>query len=60
MFFDNAFEHFISMEIGAYNSYYELDYEINFWRTKSGLEVDFVFGGGEVAIEMKGARGFIF
>jgi predicted AAA+ superfamily ATPase len=43
------------MEIAAYNSYNELDYPINFWRTKSGLEVDFVLGGGEVAIEVKGA-----
>jgi len=53
--FGKAFEHFIFMETAAYNSYHELDYEINFWRTKSGLEVDFVLGGGEVAIEVKGA-----
>ncbi len=53
--FGKAFEHFIFMELCAYNSYSELDYEINFWRTKSGLEVDFVLGGGEVAIEVKGA-----
>jgi len=25
-----------------------------YWRAKSGLEVDFVLGGGEVAIEVKG------
>jgi predicted AAA+ superfamily ATPase len=53
--FGNAFEHFILMEIKAHNSYYEIDYEINFWRTKSGLEVDFILGGGEIAIEVKGA-----
>ena len=52
--FGKAFEHFIFMEIAAHDSYNELDYEINFWRTKSGLEVDFVLGGGEVAIEVKG------
>jgi predicted AAA+ superfamily ATPase len=52
--FGKAFEHFIFMEIAAYNSYFELDYDINFWRTKSGLEVDFVLGDGEVAIEVKG------
>jgi len=51
--FGKAFEHFIFMEITAYNSYNEIDYEINFWRTKSGLEVDFVLGKGEVAIEVK-------
>jgi len=53
--FGKAFEHFILMEIAAYNSYNEIDYEINFWRTKSGMEVDFVLGGGEVAIEVKGS-----
>ena len=51
--FGKAFEHFIFTEILAHNSYKELDYAINFWRTKSGLEVDFVLGEGEVAIEAK-------
>ncbi len=51
--FGKAFEHFILMELRAYNSYCEVDYDINFWRTKSGVEVDFVLGGGEVAIEVK-------
>jgi predicted AAA+ superfamily ATPase len=53
--FGRAFEHFILMELTAYNSYNEINCEINFWRTKSGLEVDFVLGGGEVAIEVKSA-----
>ena len=53
--FGKAFEHFILTELTAHSSYHELDYEINFWRTKSGLEVDFVLGGGEVAIEVKGS-----
>ena len=52
--FGRAFEHFILTEIAAHASYRELDYDINFWRTKSGLEVDFVLGGGEVAVEVKG------
>lgn len=56
--FEKAFEHFILMELRAHNSYCEVDYDINFWRTKSGLEVDFVLGGGEVAVEVKGARRF--
>lgn len=54
--FGKAFEHFIFMEIAAHNSYHELDYDINFWRTKSGLEVDFVLGRGEVAVEVKGTN----
>ncbi|MBU0734872.1 MAG: AAA family ATPase [Proteobacteria bacterium] len=53
--FGKAFEHFLFMEIAAYNSYRELDFDINYWRTKSGLEVDFVLGRGEVAIEVKGS-----
>ena len=53
--FGKAFEHFILMEIKAHNSYHEIDYEINFWRTKSGLEVDFILGRGEIAIEVKGS-----
>ncbi len=52
--FGKAFEHFLLMEIVAYRSYNTRDFEINFWRTRSGLEVDFVLGGGEVAIEIKG------
>lgn len=53
--FGKAFEHFILMEIMAYNSYHSLDFRINFWRTKNGLEVDFIIGDGEVAIEVKGS-----
>ena len=52
--FGKAFEHFILMEILAHRSYKDLGYDVNFWRLKSGLEVDFVLGRGEVAIEVKG------
>ncbi len=52
--FGKAFEHFIYLEMLAHRSYHEIDYDINFWRTKSGQEVDFILGGGEVAIEVKG------
>jgi predicted AAA+ superfamily ATPase len=52
--FGRALEHFILMEILAHRAYRELNYDVNFWRTKSGLEVDFILGHGEVAIEVKG------
>lgn len=52
--FGQALEHFILMELAAHASYQQLDYEINFWRTRQGVEVDFILGGGEVAIEVKG------
>jgi uncharacterized protein len=54
--FGKALEHLILMEILAHRAYQELDYGVNFWRAKSGLEVDFVLGQGEVAIEVKGAN----
>jgi predicted AAA+ superfamily ATPase len=53
--FGKALEHFILMEILAHRAYRGLDYDVNFWRAKSGLEVDFVLGKGEVAIEVKGS-----
>jgi predicted AAA+ superfamily ATPase len=54
--FGRAFEHLMFTEISAYSSYSELDFRINYWRTKSGLEVDFVLGEGEAAVEVKGAH----
>ena len=53
--FGKALEHFILMEILAHRAYRGLDYEVNFWGAKSGLEVDFVLAKGEVAIEVKGS-----
>lgn len=53
--FGRALEHLVFMELRAHRSYKELDYGIHFWRTKSGLEVDFVLGDGEVAVEVKGS-----
>ena len=53
--FGRALEHFVLMELLAYCSYRERDFPIRFWRTKTGLECDFVLGrDGEVAIEVKG------
>lgn len=48
-----AFEHYILMELIAYRGINDLDFEISFWRTSSGLEVDFILGDAEVAIEIK-------
>ena len=51
--FGNAFEHFILLELIAARSFLDEDWEIRYWRTKSKLEVDFVLGRGEVALEVK-------
>ena len=53
--FGQALEHYVLMELLAFRSYRERDVPIRYWRTKSGLEVDFVLGReAEVAIEVKG------
>lgn len=52
--FGRALEDLVYMELSAHASYRELGHDICFWRTKSGAEVDFVLGQGEVAIEVKG------
>ena len=52
--FGCAFEHFVLQEIVAARGYQEKDFPIQFWRTKTGLEVDFVLHRGEVAVEAKG------
>jgi predicted AAA+ superfamily ATPase len=54
--FGHAFEHYILMELLAHRAYKELDHRINFWRTKSGLEVDFILGNADIAIEVKGSN----
>jgi predicted AAA+ superfamily ATPase len=48
-----SFEHFIFLELISYRSYQDLSYEILYWRTKTGLEVDFVLEGADIAIEVK-------
>lgn len=48
-----AFEHWILTELIAYRGLNDLDFSISYWRTKSDLEVDFILGDGEVAIEVK-------
>lgn len=51
--FGNAFEHFIYHELYAHSHYSGLDYRISYWRTASQLEIDFVLGNHQVAIEVK-------
>jgi predicted AAA+ superfamily ATPase len=53
---DNAgkgFEHFILMELVAYLSTVQQRTDIQYWRTKTGLEVDFILGDAAVALEVK-------
>lgn len=48
-----SFEHYILMELMAYLGINRKRYDISYWRTKTGLEVDFILGKAEVAIETK-------
>lgn len=51
--FGKAFEHFIYQEIYAHSKYSDMNYQISYWRTTSQIEVDFIVGDHEVAIEVK-------
>jgi uncharacterized protein len=51
--FGNAFESFIFQELRAHRHYSGLEYPISYWRTSSQLEVDFILGRHEVALEVK-------
>jgi len=48
-----AFEHFIYQELFAHSNYSGIEYSISYWRTSSQIEVDFVLGDHEVAVEVK-------
>lgn len=54
--FGRAFEHFIFQELLAHRHYSGLEYDLSFWRTASGIEVDFILGDHAVAVEVKGVE----
>lgn len=51
--FGKAFEHFIYHEIYSHSHYSDLNYQVSYWRTASQVEVDFILGDHETAIEVK-------
>ncbi|MEW6219392.1 MAG: DUF4143 domain-containing protein [Thermodesulfobacteriota bacterium] len=52
--FGKAFENWLFHELSVHARYSELHYDLSYWRLSSGIEVDFVLGNGQVAIEAKG------
>lgn len=48
-----SFEHYILMELIAYSNFSRKKFDITYWRTKTGLEVDFILGNAVAAIEVK-------
>ena len=54
--FGKSFEHYILMELKAYQAYRNPELDICYWRTSTGFEVDFILGDMNVAIEVKGSQ----
>lgn len=52
--FGKALEHYILMELMAFLGYHRKSDPIYYWRTKSGLEVDYILDRGKIGIEVKG------
>lgn len=53
--FGKAFENWVFHELRAANAYGEHFHELSYWRLASGIEVDFVVGAMQLAIEAKAA-----
>lgn len=51
--FGRAFEHFIALELRAFIAYHSIDWPLQYWRSTSHFEVDFIIGN-ELALEVKG------
>jgi predicted AAA+ superfamily ATPase len=51
--FGKAFENWIFHELSCFRKYSKSDYPLSFWHLSSGIEVDFILGNMEVAIEAK-------
>lgn len=54
--FGKSFEHYILMELKAYQAYRNPELPITYWRTSAGQEVDFILGEKETALEIKGSQ----
>lgn len=51
--FGKSFEHYMMMELKAYQAYRNPELPLSYWRTSSGVEVDFILGNMDCAIEIK-------
>jgi uncharacterized protein len=54
--FGKAFEQFILQELTAYSHYSGKNFPVSYWRTASQIEVDFILGEHEAAIEVKSTK----
>jgi predicted AAA+ superfamily ATPase len=51
--YGKAFENWVFHELTAHNAYSEAYARLSYWRLASGIEVDFIVNGMEIAIEAK-------
>lgn len=51
--FGAALEHFLVLEVRAYNSYSRTNAPLHYWRSTSKMEVDLVVGPNLLAVELK-------
>jgi uncharacterized protein len=51
--FGHAFENWIAHELRCFLKYRQRDESLSYWQLSSGVEVDFIFGDMEVAVEAK-------
>ena len=51
--YGKAFENWVFHELSAFVSYRELDARLSYWRLPSGIEVDFLLGDVDLAVEAK-------
>lgn len=54
--YGKAFENWVFHELSAYASYEEFEGGLSYWRLASGVEVDFILGDMQVAIEAKSSE----
>ena len=54
--FGKAFENWIHHELYCYSRYSVRHFDLSYWRLTTGVEVDFIVGDGELAIEVKGKK----
>jgi len=51
--FGKAFENWLGHELRSYNQYRDRFLDLSYWRLSSGIEVDFIVGQIELAVEAK-------
>ena len=54
--YGKAFENWVFHELSAFVSYRDFDGDLSYWRLASGIEVDFVLGDMQLAIEAKSSE----